>query len=630
MFFFIFNCLGVCETFNFVCAHICKKKQAFENMEEVAAAKGVGRYRPGRHYFLMRASDFVDFKDPDVFSPHMDLLFLRKVYGEFHTALEQQPNFAQSLEPQPYLIPSTPYVVGTRPERAARDLARRFLVSPTTKFEIEIIARTPTHFRLRYKRSWKQFGDAFSEPKEFARGQIEFTGQEYSDEVNHYKRVQIPSLRQETVFVQFFRLEPSFQLYEYAAVIEPKQDRALRLPGWNEPINEPEEYVSFEHKILVKSMFRPFRIIQGNRNFVVSANNARDAFQKVRSRLTQGVAQIKISDDAERHRYVNADGKAQFKFWKRPVVNGLRRRVDNKRKRTHCTDHTFLFEKGNLRHAIHTSLSTRALFDRELRRNVDNSVVKFKRMAQSARLNDRMKESSTFFMLKNRWFLLACAGLLDDNDDDEEGTEILERALNALHRRNPAISTKQITYESIRGNGPPLYEFVHHLLEGVDEVPVEEYVREVDDLQELAAHNIPLPFPPSLGCAPNATETQGAINIIEGHDPFPTDLLEGEQSATFAQWTEFLTEYTRSFVLDKYVKAIRDDLPRIEKRQSVFGDYLQSISVDGFFVEHEELDDEFWDNMEVVEFGKGRRRRHKDNTSTTKQNLYEKIMQAVF
>lgn len=569
----------------------------------------------------MRATEFTNFRDPDVFSPHMDLNFLRRVYGEFREALDQ-PNadFAHSQEPQPALIPSTPYVVGTRPERAARDLARRFLIHRTTKFEINILARTPTHFTIEYKRSWRQFGDAFTGPVEFARDQILFRGQEYTDNVHNYKRIEIPSLRQETVFVQFFRLEPTFEFYEYAATIVPKQNRALRLPGWNVPVNEPDEYVSFEHKILVKSMFRPFRIKQGNNSFVVSANSARDAFAKAREDLNQGAAQITISDVAERHRYVNNDGKAQFRFDRRPRIGNLARRADAKRKRTHCTDNTFLFSKGNLRHVIHSSLRTAELFERELQKNVKNSIVKFKRMAQSTRLNDRMKESSTFFLLKNRWFLIACATL----SDDEAADQILERAFARLHARNPAMTTKQVTYESIRGDGPPLFETIRGVLQGVDpndNIGVDEFIEEVNDLNDLVARNIPLP--PSLGCAPAANETQGAaMQIREGHDPFPVGLLEGEIRATFAEWTEFLTDYTRAFVLDKYVKAIRDDLPRVEKRQSVFGDYLQAISVEG----EEEADDDGLDPGMFLDWAHFGMEKEKMRNRT----LYERIMQAVF
>lgn len=606
--------------------------------QQQALDKETGRFRPGRHYFLMRSSEFQNFKDPDVFSPHMDLNFLRRVHGEFGDALEQ-PDFAHSLDPRPDLIPSAPYVVATRPERAARDLARRFLVHRTTKFEIDILARSPTHFTIRYKRSWRQFGDDFSGPVEFARNQIRFQGQQYTDDVVNYKRVEIPSLQQERVFIQFFRLEPTFQFYEYAAVIIPKQRRALRLPGWNEPVNEPDEYVSFDHKILVKSMFRPFKVKQGNHTFVVSANSARDAFQKARSELNNGAVQITISDNPERHRYVNGDGKAQFRFDRRPVVGNLSRRADLKRKRTHCTDNTFSFVKGDLRHVIHSSLRTPELFYRELARNVKNSIVKFKRMAQSTRLNDRMKESATFFLLKNRWFLIACAVL---SDDDGVVNEILERAFGVLHARNPAMSTKQVTYESIRDDGPPLFDTMRDLLQGVDpndNLGADEFVNEVDDFGQILPRDRPVP--PSLGCAPAANQTHGPnMQIREGHDPFPAIFLEGNIRATFAQWTGFLADYTRTFVLDKYVKAIRDDLPRIEKRQSVFGDYLQTISVEedvvaavpavaaavndggGADAADDDLGENFWNVMDGIHFGRSKKKKN--------ILLYENIMQSIF
>jgi hypothetical protein len=602
--------------------------------QQQALDKETGRFRPGRHYFLMRSSEFENFRDPDVFSPHMDLNFLRRVHGEFGAALEAEPDFAHSLEPRPELIPSAPYVVATRPERAARDLARRFLIHRTTKFEINILARSPTHFTIQYKRSWRQFGDNFSGPLELARNQVRFRGQPYTDDVHNYKRVEIPSLQQERVFIQFFRLEPTFQFYEYAAVIVPKQRRALRLPGWNVPVNEPQEYVSFDHKILVKSMFRPFKVKQGNNTFVVSANSARDAFQKARSELNNGAAQITISDNPERHRYINGDGKAQFRFARSPVLGNLSRRADLKRKRTHCTDNTFLFAKGDLRHVIHSSLRTHDLFYRELVRNVKNSIVKFKRMAQSTRLNDRMKESATFFLLKNRWFLIACAVL---SDDDEVVNEILERAFGVLHARNPAVSTKQVTYESIRDDGPPLFDTMRDLLQGVDpndNLGADEFVNhvQVDDFGQILPRDRPVP--PSLGCAPAANQTQGPnMQIREGHDPFPAILLEGDIRATFAQWTGFLADYTRTFVLDKYVKAIRDDLPRIEKRQSVFGDYLQTISLEEENVPpvgggggEDDLGEDFWNAMEgIVHFGRNNKKKKNRNVL-----LYEKIMHSIF
>lgn len=534
------------------------------------------RHRPSRHYFLMRVAEFTDFKDPDVFSPHMDLIFLRKVYAEFQAALEHDPNFALQQRPVPARIPSTPYVVASRPERAARDLAKGLLVAENAKYEIRIEQRQPGHFVLRYRKSWKQLNEPWSAPTRMRRDLVRFTGAPYSNHVNEYTAVEIPSLAQERVFVQFFRLEPSFQFYEYAAVLLTTEDRQLRLPGWK------GESVPFEHKLVVKSMFRPFLIKQGANSFVQSANSIRDAFKNASSKLNNNHVRITITDVFDRHRYTNDEGVVQFKLRKAPVVDQhFKRRADAKRKRTHCIEKTILFERGNLRHVIHTTFMDDEVFERELKSKLKHAVHKFLKMARSERLDARQKEASASDMLKNRWFLIACATLSDAPDVNA----VLARALDALHARNPAVA-RTIDYEEFGHDD--LFGLLYGLLENfdveADEVPYEAFVHEIakEDLVEtLEERN--LPVPPSAGCdgASTAQTQRGvAMKVTEGHDPFPTEFLSGSVTRSFGDFESHQTNYTRDFVLDTYVKNIRDDLKRIVKRNNNFVQYLEAISVE--------------------------------------------------
>ena len=581
-------------------------------MAAVQKSKDAGRYRPSRHYFLLRVANFVNFKDPDLFSPHMDLMFLRKVYDEFQTALEQNPNFAFQQRSDANQIPSTPYVVASRPERAARDLARNILVAANAKYEIRIEGREPAYFLLRYKRSWKQ--QSFSPQIRIRRDQLRFTGVEYADNIHTYKKVEIAMFAQETVFVQFFRLEPSFQMYEYAAVIEALgAERPLRLPGWNA---DDDHYVPFEHKILVKSMFRPFLVTQGRTTFIQNANSMRDAFSKATTKLKNNQVQIEISDTFDKNRYVNNAGTVLFKFNKKaPVIQQFKRRADSKRSRTHCIEKTYLFEKGAMQHVIHTSLVDEDVFKRDLERNLKNAISKFLRMIRTDRLNARQKESSTFAMLKNRWFLIACACLSDNPDVNN----LLQHAFDALHARNPSMP-QTLEYATLRQH---VHESLFDLLMGLldefdpeeDEVPYEEFTSEIDreDLVNVLEERN-LPIPPSKGCDGAAgvqTVRGNVMNVTEGHEPFPRDLLEGFESHSFGEWTTHQTTYTRDFILDTYVKNIRDDLKRINKRNNnAFIQYLTSISFS--------MDEE---DPAHVEFGKPKKER---------LTLYQRIIRAIF
>ncbi len=542
------------------------------------------RYRPSRHYFLMRVSEFTNFQDPDVFSPHMDLKFLRKVYAELQSAIERDPNFAIQQRPDPEQIPSTPYVVATRPERAARDLAKRVLVAENTKYEVRIEQNQSGFFVLRYRKAWKQWNDSWSPPVRMRHDLVRFSDDEpYSERVREYTGVEIPSFAQEKVFVQFFRLEPSFQFYEYAVVVIRTEDRQLRLPGWK------GESVPFEHKLVVKSMFRPFLIKQGRNVFVQNANSVRDAFKKASSKLSNNHVRITISDVFDRHRYTNDEGVVQYKLRKAPVIGEFRRRADSKRKRTHCIEKTFLFEKGELRHVLHTTFMDDDVIERELSRKLKHAVKKFLRMARSSRVDARDKESSTFSMLKNRWFLVACASL----STDPSVNLLLKRAFDALHARNPAvIQTEQMEYADLQHDN--LFETLYGLLEDfdveTDDVPYSEYTVEIDKdelVETLEERN--LPVPPSDGCDGVSTvQTQRgvAMKVTEGHDPFPTDLLSGSVRGSFGEFLQHQTNYTRDFILDTYVKHIRDDLKRTVKRTNdEFIQYLESISV------HAEEDD---------------------------------------
>ena len=583
----------------------------------VQKLKDAGRYRPSRHYFLLRVADFENFKDPDLFSPHMDLMFLRKVYEEFQTALEQDPDFAFQQRPDPNQIPSTAYVVASRPERAARDLARNILVAANAKYEIRIEGREPEYFLLRYKRSWKQSNDTFSPQIRIRRDEVRFTGVEYADNIHTYKNVEIERFAQETVFVQFFRLEPSFQMYEYAAVIEALgAERLLRLPGWN---GDDDHYAPFEHKILVKSMFRPFLITQGRTtSFIQNANSMRDAFSKALRKLKNNQVQIEITDTFDKNRYVNnTTGTVLFKFNKKaPVIQQFKRRADSKRSRTHCIEKTYLFEKGAMQHVIHTSMLDEDVFKRDLERNLKNSISKFLRMVRTDRLNARQKESSTFAMLKNRWFLIACACLSTNPDVNN----LLQRAFDALHARNPSVP-QTLEYATLRQHvHDSLFDLLMGLLEEFDpeedEVPYEEFTSEIDrdDLVNvLEARN--LPIPPSKGCDVQTVRGNvmngNVMNVTEGHEPFPRDLLEGSESHSFGEWTTHQTTYTRDFILDTYVKNIRDDLKRINKRNNVFIQYLTSISYS--------MDEE--ENPAHVEFGKSKKER---------LTLYQRIIRAIF
>lgn len=516
-----------------------------------------GRFRANRNYFLLRVAEFENFQDPDMFSPHMDLMFVRRVYAEFQQKLPDISFDTSGFE-------STSCVLATRPERAARDLAKMFLVSANSKFEIEVLNTTPDTFTLRYKRSRRQLNEAvWSHPVTVARNMV-LLAQPYAPNVSRYSTVELPFLARETVFVQFFRLEPSFQFYEYAAVIQPIDNRRLRLPGWN---HETEDYVPFDKKILVKSLFRPFRVVQGPNDFVCSANSARDAFVKSRSKLQNSHVPVKITDTFTKHRFVNQAGDVRFLLNDRPRVNQFKRRADNKRRRTHCVEKTYLFEREPFQHVLHSSYRTGALFFRELCKNLENSIAKFRAIERSERMNDRTKESATFVLLRNRWFLIACAIATDGADG------ILEIAFDFLNRRNPAQSRLDYTHFP-----PNLYTTLRDALTGVegDLGDVGEFVQEAD-VDTLAARNIPLP--PSLGCGNAANQTRGnQMQVVEGHNPFPDDLLSGEDARTFEEWDT--AGHTRAHVLDTYTKSIRDDIPRIQKRNTPFGNYLQAISIE--------------------------------------------------
>ncbi len=529
-----------------------------------------GRFRANRNYFLLRVTEFENFQDPNVFSPHMDLLFVRRVYAEFQQKLPDISFDTAGFE-------STPCVLATRPERAARDLSKQYLVSANSKYEIDILNTTPQTFTLRYKRSWRQLNVVeWSDPITVARNTVVFRGVEYAPNVNRYTTVELPFLAKESVFVQFFRLEPSFQFYEYAAVIEPLDNRRLRLPGWN---HEAEGYVPFDKKILVKSLFRPFRITQGPNEFVCSANDAREAFIKSKSRLQDNEVGIEITDTFSKHRFVNNTGDVRFLLDDRPRVNQFKRRADNKRRRTHCVEKNYLFEREPFVHVLHSSYRTDAVFFRELRKNAENALAKFRAIERSERLNDRMKESSTFILLRNRWFLVACAVMTGGAD------EILEVAFNFLNTKNPAQS--RTSY----GDFPPnLFETLRDALTGVDENldDIQDFVHEVD-VDTLTARNLPLP--PSLGCGNPANQTQGnQMQVVEGHNPFPDDLLAGAEERTFEEWDAAGggEENTRAKVLDTYIKNIRDDVPRIQKRDTPFLHYLQSISIEPLVLEQQQ------------------------------------------
>lgn len=517
-----------------------------------------GRFRANRNYFLLRIAEFENFQDPDMFSPHMDLLFVRRVYAEFQQKLPDISFDTAGFE-------STPCVLATRPERAARDLAKRYLVSANSKYEIEIMNATPQTFTLRYKRSWRQLNEVdWSQPITIARNMVVFRGEQFVQNTNRYTTVELPFLAKENIFVQFFRLEPSFQFYEYAAVVEPLDNRRLRLPGWN----DAEGYIPFDKKILVKSLFRPFRITQGPNEFVCSANSAREAFMKSKSKLQNNQVEIEITDTFTKHRFVNNAGDVRFLLDDRPRVNQFKRRADNKRRRTHCVEKNYLFEREPFVHVLHSSFRSGAIFFRELRKNLENALAKFRAIERSERLNDRMKESATFILLKNRWFLMVCAVLTDGAED------ILEVAFNFLNTKNPARFN--LEYADFP---PNLYETLHTALMDVDENldDIQDFVHEVD-VDTLTARNLPLP--PSLGCGNPANQAQGnQMQVVEGHNPFPDDLLSGADERTFVDWDDAAGD-TRAKVLDTYTKSIRDDVPRIQKRDTAFIHYLESISIE--------------------------------------------------
>lgn len=523
-----------------------------------------GRVRANRNYFLLRVSEFENFQDPDIFSPHMDLLFVRRVYDEFRQKLPDISFDTAGFE-------STPCVLATRPERAARDLSKLYLTSSSAKYSIEILEATPETFTFRYKRSWRQLGPmAWNGPVTVARDMVLFRGDPYDPNVVQYDTVELPFLACEKIFVQFFRLEPSFQFYEYAAVIEPFDNRRLRLPGWNA---DAETYMPFDKKILVKSLFRPFRVKQGANEIMCSANSARDAFVKSRSDLQANEVPIEITDSFTKHRYVNNAGDVRFLPESRPRVQNFKRRADNKRKRTHCVEKNYLFEREPFYHVLHSSYRTDAIFQREFRRNLENALSKFRAIEASTRMNDRMKESATFVMLRNRWFLMACAIATGGAD------EVLAHAFAFHNNKNPA------QFKMEYADFPPnLYDTFREALAGVDGEfgDAGDFVQEVD-ADTLAARNIPIP--PSLGCTGNTANqtTQPQMQVVEGHDPFPVDLLSGAEERTFAEWDVFAgAGETRAQILDMYTKNIRDDIPRVQKRDTPFGDYLQSISIEPY------------------------------------------------
>jgi hypothetical protein len=535
----------------------------------------------------MRVAEFEDFKDPDVFSPHMDLVELRKIYAEWKSEEEEY---------------STPHVVASRPERAARDLAKHFLVAADAKYEIRIEERTRHHFVLRYRKSWKQLNEQpWSAPTRIRRDLVQFAGEPHTTDVDEYTTVQIPSFAQERVFVQFYRLEPSFQFYEYAAVLLQTEARQLRLPGWG------GESIPFEHKILVKSMFRPFLIKQGQNEFVQSANSIRDAFAKAQTKLNNGRAKITITDVFDRHRYVNEDGAVEYKFRKAPVIGEFKRRADSKRRRTHCIEKTFLFEKGPVRHVLHTSFMDENIFQRELQRKLKNSILKFLRMARTSRLDDAQKIATTSDMLKNRWFLVACAALSNDPDVNA----MLVRAFDALHSRNPAVPRTVVDHDEYS------FELLTGLLEDfdadADEIPYEEFTHEVaaeDLVRTLEERN--LPIPPSVGCEGNSTiqTVRGNVmNVTEGHDAFPTEFLSGSVTRSFGDFQTHQTNYTRDFILDTYTKNIRDDLKRVVKRNNdAFIQYLEHIHPQQI----------------MLAFGKS------PSVQSRNSSIYEKIIQVLF
>ncbi len=493
----------------------------------------------------------------------MDLLFVRRVYDEFQQKLPDISFDTAGFE-------STPCVLATRPERAARDLAKRYLVSANSKYEIEILNATIDTFTLRYKRSWRQMNEVdWSQPITVAQNTVLFRGDPFVPNVNRYTTVELPFLAHETVFVQFFRLEPSFQFYEYAAVIEPFDNRRLRLPGWN---HEAEDYVPFDKKILVKSLFRPFRITQGPNEFICSANSAHEAFVKSRSRLQDNQVDIEITDTFSKHRFVNNAGDVRFMLDARPRVNQFKRRADNKRRRTHCVEKTYLFEDAPFMHVLHSSYRTEAIFFRELRKNLENALAKFRSIERSERLNDRMKESATFVLLRNRWFLIVCAMLTGGAGGADL---ILQQAFDFLNTKNPAQF--KLDYADFP---PNLYDTLHGALTGVDEHlldDIQDFVQEVD-AETLAERNIPLP--PSLGCGNATNQMRGnQMQVVEGHNPFPDDLLSGADERSFVDWNAG-GENTRAKVLDTYTKSIRDDVPRVQKRDTPFINYLQAISIE--------------------------------------------------
>jgi hypothetical protein len=123
---------------------------------------------------------------------------------------------------------------------------------------------------------------------------------------------------------------------------------------------------------------------------------------------------------------------------------------------------------------------------------------------------------------------------------------------------------------------------LHDALMDVDENfdNIHDFVQNVD-AETLADRNIPLP--PSLGCGNAANQTQGnQMQVVEGHNPFPDDLLSGVEIHTYAEWevAEGGGGDTRAHVLDTYTKTIRDDVPRIQKRDTPFINYLQLISIE--------------------------------------------------
>jgi hypothetical protein len=530
------------------------------------------RFRKNQNYFLLRVAHFEHFRDPDAFSPHMDLIFIRRVNDEFQEKLPEIRFDATGFE-------STSCVLATRPERAARDLARRFLISNDARYEIEILNTQGQVFTIRYR---KPNTDAWSVQIETAFNWIVFSDDEPYNAENEDQTytVELPFLAQTSVFVQFFRLEPSFQFYEYAVVIDTIQERKLRLPGGN----DDPDYVPLRRKIAVKSMFRPFLISQRQhqviQKFSVSANNARDAFVKAKDRLWENNSPITITDIVPKHRFVNNLGHSEFKFVENSFVANVgqfRRRADNKRRRTHCIEHTFLFEleQRNLNHVVHTTMRTNNAFFRSLRNNLTNAIHKFKAIIQSERMDGDMKESATFVMLRNRWFLMACAILTEELT--EELDPILSIAFAAINSKNPTRQT--LSYEEFPNN---LYGSFRAVFEDMDDDDIvfnhlEDQFVEVEDHEQLEARN--LPVPPSLGCEPNPNEINAAdIRVDEGHDPFPNDYLTGPIVRTFANW-DAEQHYTRAFVLDTYTKQIRDDVKRIVKRNTPFIQYLGNISI---------------------------------------------------